>query len=164
MWIFDTPDGLPRLLRSREGHNGYSSKIRSYGGNTNLSMRSNSDGASCEIISAGSDSTLRVFNYALESQNREISQKPILKQFGMLRRNQKLPIIIDFDSIETRQRDWGNLVTIHKNHSNVYVWKYSHKVITSLVLKQPNWSNNQLNASVFIPLFIYLFIYLLILI
>eukprot|EP00605_Chrysophyceae_sp_TOSAG23-4_P002689 GSChrysophyteH1.ASY1.ANO1.2966.1 assembled CDS len=127
MWIFDAPDGSARLLRSREGHIGHSNKIRYYGGDTAISMRENTTAESCEIISAGSDGTLRLFNTAIESQNREISQKPILRKLGLLRRNERLPIIEDFSFSETRQRDWGNLVTIHAHHANAYVWRYKHR-------------------------------------
>lgn len=43
MWIFDSADGTPRLLRSREGHKGTSYRIRFYGGVTITSMRDNTD-------------------------------------------------------------------------------------------------------------------------
>lgn len=148
MWIFDAANGSARLLRSREGHRGNPLKIRYYGGTTNVSMRLNSDATSCEILSAGMDGTLRLFNSAIESQNREMSQKSILKKYGMLRRNQKLPVIIDFDVVETRQRDWGNLVTAHKNHANVYVWRYLHRTVTDIVLRQPHWPSNEMSSVV----------------
>jgi U3 small nucleolar RNA-associated protein 21 len=93
MWIFDSADGNPRLLRSREGHRGTSNRIRFYGAVTTASMRDNADGMSCEILSAGTDNTFRLFNFALESQNREITQKPILKKLGIQRRNERLPLI-----------------------------------------------------------------------
>ena len=148
MWIFDSADGTARLLRSREGHSGHPLKIRFYGGTTNVSMRLNNDAMSCELISAGSDGTLRLFNSAIESQNREFSQKPALKRYGMVRRNEKLPVVIDFDFVETRQRDWGNLITAHKNHSNVYVWRYKHRVVSELVLRQTSWPKN-FNFTIF---------------
>lgn len=156
VWIFDTPDGTARLLRSREGHYGYPNKIRYYGGVTHVSMRDNADGNSCEILSCGSgsadnangiggDHSFRVFNTALEAQNREMSAKPILKKLGYLKRNQKLPAILDFDTCETRQKDWANVVTIHQNHANVYLWKYKHRVISDIILRQPEWNPNNDN-------------------
>lgn len=90
VWIFDSPDGSARLLKLREGHSGTPLRIRHYGGSTNVSMRDNADGLSCEMISAGGDNTLRLFNTAIESQNRELSQKPILKKLGLQRRNERL--------------------------------------------------------------------------
>eukprot|EP01034_Spumella_vulgaris_P032453 gene32453-40053_t len=143
VWIFDSPDGSARLLRSREGHSGGPTRIRYYGGTTNVSMRDNADGMSCELISAGSDGSVRLFNTAIESQNREMSQKPILKQLGMQRRNERLPHCTGFDFSETRARDWGNMATIHRNHSNVYVWKYKHRVVTDMILRQASWATNE---------------------
>lgn len=145
VWVFDSPDGTARLLRSREGHYGYPSRIRYYGGLTNVSMRDNTEGTSCEILSCGAggpsgDASFRVFNTAIESQNREVSQKPMLKQLGMQRRNEKLPPMVSFDMCETRQRDWSNVVSIHQNHSAAYLWKYSHRVISTVVLKQADWN------------------------
>jgi U3 small nucleolar RNA-associated protein 21 len=146
VWIFDAPDGTARLLRSREGHRLPSTRIRYYGGTTNVSMRDNADGMSCELISASNDGTLRLFNTAIENQNRELSQKPILKKLGLLRRHERLPECINFDFCETRQRDWGNLVTIHYNHEYAYVWKFKHRVITEMILKP---SNTKINHNIY---------------
>ena len=143
VWIFDSPDGTARILRSREGHSGWPLRIRYYGGSTNASIRDNSDATSCEILSAGSDGTLRLFNTAIEVQNRELSQNTILKKLGMQRRNERLPVTIGFDFSETRQRDWGDLVTIHKNHANAYVWKFKNRTVTEMILRQPSWPKNE---------------------
>ncbi len=59
VWIFDSPDGGARLLKSREGHSGHPTKLRYYGGTTSASMRDNASAESCELLSAGSDCTLR---------------------------------------------------------------------------------------------------------
>lgn len=142
VWIFDAPDGTARLLKSREGHSGCPLKIRYYGGVTNASLRDNADAMSCEIVSAGSDGSLRLFNTALESQNKELSQGVILKKLGLRRRHQRLPITTGFDYSEARQRDWANLATIHKNHSNTYLWKFKNRAVTEVILRQPNWPKN----------------------
>ena len=84
----------------------------------------------------------RYFLMYFKSQNREMSQKPIIRKLGLNRRNQRLPVVIQFASVETRQRDWGNLVTIHSHHSNAYVWKFRHRVVTEIILRQPSWSSN----------------------
>ena len=90
------------------------------------------------MLSAGTDQTFRLFNFALEQQNRELSQQPILKKLGLQKRQEKLPIVTggyilecarsvivsDFSFSETRQRDWGDVVTAHQNHANVYVWRF----------------------------------------
>lgn len=148
VWIFDSSDGKARLLRSREGHCGPPTRIRFYGGITNASIRDNANGFSCEMISAGSDGCLRYFNTALESQNREMSQKPILKKLNLWRRNEKLPQTIAFDFSESRQRDWSNLVTVHRNHTNAYLWKFKDRVITEVILRQPHWRENDKKYSI----------------
>lgn len=149
VWIFDSPDGTTaRLLRSRCGHRGNPTKIRYYGGVTNVSMRDNADATSCELVSVGADCTVRVFNTAIEAQNRELSQKPLLKKLGIHRRNERLPPCIGFDFCETRQRDWGNLVTIHEGSPNAYVWKYKHKVSTEMVLRQPHTTANGMKHKI----------------
>jgi len=147
-WIFDAPDGSARLLRSREGHRGTSNRVRFYGGSTTVSMRENADAMSCEMLSAGSDGTFRLFNFALESQNREMTQKPILKKLGLQRRNERLPEIIGFDCCETRQYEWSDVATIHKNHSNTYLWRFRNRTVTEVILKQPSWKSNSMLQSV----------------
>jgi U3 small nucleolar RNA-associated protein 21 len=72
-----------------------------------------------------------------------MSQKPLLKKLGLSRRGERLPDCIDFDFCETRQRDWGNLASIHKDHPDAYVWKFKDRVVTDMVLKQPGWHRNE---------------------
>jgi U3 small nucleolar RNA-associated protein 21 len=67
---------------------------------------------------------------------------------GMRRRHEKLPVTIGFDFSESRQKDWGNMVTIHKNHSNTYLWKFKNRTITDIILRQPSWPSNNNNYSV----------------
>lgn len=147
-WIFDQPVGhAPRLLRSREGHIAPPNLIRYYGtgggGSTNASLRDAADGFSCEIISAGSAGDLRVMNTARESQNKEMSQKNILKKLGYDSRRSRLPPTIGFDFAESRDRDWGNLVTIHKDRGDAYSWRYKHRASTEMVLRQTSWKTNE---------------------
>ena len=147
VWIFDAPDGTARLLKSREGHSGCPLRIRYYGGVTNVSLRDNAEATSCEIISAGSDGSLRLFNTALESQNTEMSQGLILKKLGLRRRHQRLPVTTGFDFSEARQRDWANLATIHKGHANTYLWRFKNRAVTDMILRQPNWPTNVMKYS-----------------
>eukprot|EP01038_Epipyxis_sp_PR26KG_P010444 gene10444-14028_t len=148
VWIFDSSDGTARLLKSRQGHQGTPLRIRYYGGMTNVSMRDSADAMSCEIISSGIDGSVRLFNTSVENQNRELSQKPILKKLGLQRRNERLPECNGFDFNESRQRDWGNMITIHKNHTNAYVWNYKNRVVTDMILKQPSWNTNEMKQHI----------------
>lgn len=150
MWIFDNSDGAPRLLRCRQGHFAPSHRIRFYGGVTNASIRESHDNRSLEILSAGNDRTFRYFNAAIESQNKELSQKPILSKIGLSRRNERLAHIIDFDSNDTREKDWSNVITIHKDDANAYLWKLNENTVTEHILrqsKQSSWEKNSYNFS-----------------
>lgn len=148
VWIFDSSDGTARLLRHREGHSGHPLRMKYYGGTTNVSMRENATAESCELLSCGSDGTIRLFNTAIDAQNRALSQKPILKKLGMVRRSERLAVCTGMDFSEARQRDWSNLVTIHKNHSNAYLWNYKNRVVSEMILRQPDWHNNAMMYSV----------------
>lgn len=82
--------------------------------------------SSCEILSAGEDGTLRNLNFAIEGQNSELSQKIILQKLGLHRRHATLPNIIGIDLTESKKRDWADIVTIHQNHSNAYLWRFKY--------------------------------------
>lgn len=106
--IFDQ-DGsgseLPcRLLRSREGHCGHPIKIRFI----RAPSSSDADAQSFELVSAGSDASMRLFNTVTDAgSSREMSQKQVVQKMagahGLLgRNNQRLPECIGFDVAETR--------------------------------------------------------------
>jgi U3 small nucleolar RNA-associated protein 21 len=41
----------------------------------------------------------------------------------------RLPPILSFAAVETRSRDWANVITCHEGHSHAYVWKFDQRVI-----------------------------------
>ena len=61
-WIFDSADGVPRLLRSRSGHHLPPTTIQYYG----------QDGQ--WILSGAGDRSLRAFSVIRDSQSVELSQ------------------------------------------------------------------------------------------
>eukprot|EP01041_Mallomonas_annulata_P005529 gene5529-11138_t len=144
VWIFDAPDGSARILRSREGPSGSLLSHRHYGGEIEASMRESAEATSCELLCATDNGSFRLLNAALPAHSRELSQQTVLKKLGMQRRNVRLPTVIDFDFSETRQRDWGNIVSIHKNHDSAYVWRHKHRTITEIILRQPHWKSNEM--------------------
>lgn len=80
MWIFDSSDGLPRLLRYREGHHLPPQMIRFYGGDMIATKESGSDATIFQILSAGSDRSFRVFHTIRENQSIEMSQGNVTKK------------------------------------------------------------------------------------
>ncbi|KAG6954024.1 hypothetical protein JG688_00012543 [Phytophthora aleatoria] len=152
MWIFDHLNGgTARLLKSREGHRAPPTRIRYYGNNTLATMADGADGTCCQILSAGQDRAFRVFHTAREQQSRELSQGPVLKKARSLNvrvEDLKLPPIMQFAAMETRARDWANVVTCHENEIAAYVWRFEHRAIGKKVLRQFDPSNRVPSGSV----------------
>ncbi|GMF40092.1 unnamed protein product [Phytophthora fragariaefolia] len=145
LWIFDHLNGgTARLLKSREGHHAPPTRIRYYGNNTLATMADGADGTCCQILSAGQDRAFRVFHTAREQQSREMSQGPVLKKARRLNvrvEDLKLPPIVQFAAMETRDRDWANVVTCHENEIAAYVWRFENRAIGKKVLRQFDPSN-----------------------
>eukprot|EP00124_Ichthyophonus_hoferi_P000658 Ihof_evm5s26 gene=Ihof_evmTU5s26 len=128
LWIFDQPDGNPRLLRSRSGHSAPPTLIRHYGPTGK------------EIMTAGLDRALRNFSTIQDQQNIEFSQGSVLsksKKLGIRAEELKLPPVIAFAAEDLRQKDWDNVITAHLNTLDVHTWSYENKVIGKHILK-PN--------------------------
>jgi U3 small nucleolar RNA-associated protein 21 len=126
MWIFDSLDGRPRLLKSRSGHSFPPSFVRYHG----------SDGRS--IISAGRDHALRFFSTIRDEQNIELSQGSIeskAHKIGKTPEDLILPSVIMFSSSDAKQRDWDNLLTCHFESSSAKTWSVSRKAIGNHTLK-----------------------------
>ncbi|KAL4123846.1 hypothetical protein PRIC2_009692 [Phytophthora ramorum] len=152
LWIFDHLNGgTARLLKSREGHRAPPTRIRYYGNNTLASMADGADGTCCQILSAGQDRAFRVFHTAREQQSTELSQGPVLKKARRLNvrvEDLKLPPIVQFAAMETRSRDWANVITCHENEIAAYVWRFEHRAIGKKVLRQFDPSNRVPSGSV----------------
>ncbi|PON41112.1 Guanine nucleotide-binding protein, beta subunit [Parasponia andersonii] len=125
MWIFDTSDGDPRLLRFRSGHSAPPQCIRFY-----------SNGR--HILSAGQDRAFRLFSVIQDQQSRELSQRHVSKRAKKLRMKVeeiKLKPVIAFDCAEIRERDWCNVVTCHVDTAQAYVWRLQNFVLGEHILK-----------------------------
>lgn len=140
MWIFDALNGSgARLLKSREGHKAPPTRIRYYGNNTLATMADGADGTCCQILSAGQDRAFRVFHTAREQQSTELSQGPMLKRAKKMHvrvEDLKLPPITQFAAMETRERDWSNVLTCHENEMAAYVWRFENRAIGKKILRQ----------------------------
>lgn len=66
-WIFDSPDGIPRLLKSRSGHFKPPTRVRYYGGG-------DGENGAHSLLTSGQDQSLRFFSTIRDSQNVELSQ------------------------------------------------------------------------------------------
>ncbi|KAK7271798.1 hypothetical protein RJT34_27998 [Clitoria ternatea] len=125
MWIFDTSDGEPRLLRFRSGHSAPPLCLKFYANGRH-------------ILSAGRDRAFRLFSVVQDQQSRELSQRHISKRAKKLKVKEeeiKLKPVIAFDCAEIRERDWSNVVTCHKDTSQAYVWRLQNFVLGEHILK-----------------------------
>ncbi|XP_021746798.1 U3 small nucleolar RNA-associated protein 21 homolog [Chenopodium quinoa] len=124
MWIFDTSDGDPRLLRFRNGHSAPPLCIRFYANGRH-------------ILSAGQDRAFRLFSVVQDQQSRELSQRHVAKRAKKLRIKEediKLKPVIAFDCAEIRERDWCNVVTCHVDTAEAYVWRLQNFVLGEHIL------------------------------
>ncbi|KAL3647151.1 hypothetical protein CASFOL_008119 [Castilleja foliolosa] len=124
MWIFDTTDGDPRLLRFRSGHSAPPLYIKFYANGRH-------------ILSAGQDRAFRLFSVIQDQQSRELSQRHVSKRAKKLKLKEaeiKLKPVIAFDVAEIRERDWCNVVTCHMDTAQAYVWRLQNFVIGEHIL------------------------------
>ncbi|KAK9881958.1 hypothetical protein WA026_018150 [Henosepilachna vigintioctopunctata] len=117
LWIFDMPDGGARLLRVREGHSSAPSFIRFHGSNGH------------NILSAASDSSLRIFNTRTEQFNKSLGRASYNRKASKKRKagsNDPLimPPIIQFTSETTREKEWDNIASLHSGLTMVTTWSY----------------------------------------
>lgn len=126
LWIFDMPDGGARLLRIREGHLAPPSCIRFHGSNGH------------NILSAGGDSSLRIFSTKTETFNKSLGRasynRKISKTKGASRDPCKMPPIIEFTSETTREKEWDNIAAVHLGLHVVTTWSYDKVKMGSLKL------------------------------
>ena len=149
MHIFDNPNHTGRILRQRVGHISPPELIRyqfSSNGGILASMADGTDAASCQILSCGGkgDRSLRLFSTARSVLDRELSQgKGIGKKassLGIDKSELYLSEIVGLATSDARSKDWGDIVTIHKNHSMAYVWSSRTKAQSGPVLRQEGWN------------------------
>lgn len=136
MWIFDTCDGDPRLLRFRSGHSAPPLCIRYYANGRH-------------ILSAGQDRAFRLFSVVQDQQSRELSQRHISKRAKKLRLKEeeiKLKPVIAFDVAEIRERDWCNVVTCHMDTAQAYVWRLQNFVLGEHILTPSSENQTPIKA------------------
>ena len=154
--VFDAPDHSGRILRQRRGHTSPPRLLRYLhpglsGGGILANAADGTDASSCQILSCGGpgDLSLRLFSTARSNLDREFSQGPGLekkaRKFGKIgpegRAELLLPEVVALATSEARSRDWGDLVTIHREHAMAYVWSTKRGSQTGMpILRQPGWN------------------------
>ncbi|CAJ1942734.1 unnamed protein product [Cylindrotheca closterium] len=152
MHLFDSPDHSGRILRQRNGHTAAPEYIRylhpgaGAGGGVLVNTSDGTDASACQILSTGgADQTLRIFSTVRSVLDKEYSQGKGLekraKKLGLENKTELLlPPVTSLASCETRSRDWGDLVTIHKDHAFAYVWSSKRGAQSGPILRQDGWN------------------------
>ncbi|CAK8691483.1 unnamed protein product [Clavelina lepadiformis] len=112
MWAFDKNNGDGNLLRERGGHRSSITKVRFY--------------KDTSILSAGNDSTLRLFSSTHPRKDKNLGQaslnrKKARKQSVKLD-DGKLPPIVDFAIESAREGQWDGVIAIHHRHPMATTW------------------------------------------
>lgn len=146
MWIFDLPDYGGRLLRLREGHASQPNCVRFYHPH--------------HLLSAGNDSTLRVFNTISESLNYSMGKASYnsskLKNKKWKLKYYLMPPITEFSFCLTREKDWDNIAALHRGISTVSTWSYekrklgSHKLLPERLQHQNKYTVHETATTTFI--------------
>ncbi|KAG0225327.1 Utp21 specific WD40 associated putative domain-containing protein [Mortierella sp. GBAus27b] len=133
-WIFDSLDGLPRVLKSRSGHHQPPTHIRYYSEDGHF------------ILSAGRDRSLRAFSTVRDSQSIELSQGSLSKKSKLLNLKideLKLPLITTVAASPAKEKEWDNILTAHWNEPGVRTWNYQRKVLGSHIMTPKDGSSTK---------------------
>lgn len=114
MWIFDLPDGGARLLKRREGHGAPPLHTRFHGSLGDI------------ILTAGEDSSMRMFSTVTEILNRSLGQASYNRKAAKRKKvsldTKKMPPIMCFTSETAQEKGWDNVAAIHRGKSLVTTW------------------------------------------
>ncbi|VEN56885.1 unnamed protein product [Callosobruchus maculatus] len=140
LWIFDMTDGGARLLRIREGHSAPPTHVRFHGANGH------------NILSAASDSTLRIFNTQTEQFNKSLGKASYNRKISKKRGRGvedplKMPPIVNFTSETTREKEWDNIAAIHQGLALVTTWSYDKVKMGELKLLPERFSKKKVNVD-----------------
>ncbi|KAJ4443876.1 WD repeat-containing protein 36 [Periplaneta americana] len=117
MWIFDMPDGGARLLHIREGHGAPPSSVRFHGSSGH------------NLLSAGGDSSLRIFSTITETFNKSLGHASYNRKLSKKKRRSvkdplRMPPIVHFTSETAREKEWDNIAATHLGLATVTTWSY----------------------------------------
>ncbi|XP_078034603.1 WD repeat-containing protein 36 [Augochlora pura] len=118
LWIFDLADGAGRLLRIREAHAEPPTMIRFYGNEGH------------NILTAGSDSSLRIFSTVTEMLNKSLgrasfNRKASKKKGRAVDDPLIMPPIVTFAAETIREKEWDNVVATHSGLGTVTTWSFN---------------------------------------
>lgn len=137
IWSMDMSDGGGNLLCQRSGHSAPPSQIRFYGPK------------GFNLLSAGMDSSLKMFHLYSERLNRNLGtarMNPKSKHKENFEIN-RLPPITCFASEPTREKQWDNIVACHKGLSLLTSWNYDKCRMGDHIIIQPTFDKHDVKAN-----------------
>jgi len=140
-WIFDMSDGGGRLLRQREGHSHPPTRVRYYGA------------AGHNILSAGQDSSFRVFSTVADLLNKNLGHasfnRKLSKKHRVTEDPVRMPPIIDFTTDTTRDKEWDNIACVHRQQGLATTWSFGNCKMGELQLLHERFKHEmELRSSV----------------
>ncbi|KAG7161754.1 WD repeat-containing protein 36-like [Homarus americanus] len=140
MWIFDLPDGGARLLKRREGHSAPPLLARFHGSLGN------------SILTAGEDSTMRVFSTVTDIMNKSLGQASYNRKASKRQRKvidtKKMSAIMHFTSEVAQERAWDNVVAIHRGNAFVTTWSIGSQKMGKYKLIHERFKDKELHGTV----------------
>lgn len=136
LWIFDLADGAGRLLRIREGHSEPPNIVRFFGDEGN------------NILTAGSDSSLRMFSTVTEMLNKSFgrasfNRKAARKRGRLIEDPLLMPPITNFAIELTREKEWDNIAATHSGLGTVTTWSSNKSKMGEHKLILENFKSNR---------------------
>ncbi|KAG8232513.1 hypothetical protein J437_LFUL012669 [Ladona fulva] len=138
-WIFDRQDNQARLLTAKEGHAAPPTFVRFH------------HPRGTNVISAGADSTIRIFSTITERSNRSLGRasynREALKKKAVTVHPLVMPPVTQFATEGARGKDWDDIVCAHAGMAVVTTWSFERTCMGSHKLLPPGVSNPK-NRSV----------------
>ena len=142
IWSMDMSDGEGTLLSQRAGHSEPPSFIEFYGPK------------GFNLLSAGLDSTIKMFHLFSERLNRNLGtarwnakSKHSNKQSKDKQSTNRLPPITCFAAETAKEKQWDNIAACHQNSSLVTTWNYDKCRMGEHVIQQPTFNKHDVFAS-----------------
>lgn len=137
IWTLDMSDGSGSMLCQRAGHCEPPSYIRFYGPK------------GFNLLSAGNDSTMKMFHLYSERLNRNLGTARMNPKSKDKKRRSinKLPPITCFAAETTKEKQWDNIAACHKGSSLVTTWNYDKCKLGEHFISQPTFCKHSVSAT-----------------
>lgn len=137
IFSMDLSDGGGNLLCQRDGHSQPPTKIDFYGPK------------GFNLLSAGRDSTLKMFHMYSERLNRNLgtARENAKNRIKSSHDIKKLPPILGFVAEPAKEKQWDNIAAFHENSDIVTTWTYDKCRMGDHVILQPTFPKHGVVVS-----------------